>query len=247
MKGIIFTIFVLCCFFQPKAQVLIGDQKQQKANKKEKSTTEQKVVDGSTTLYLVSNWSNTFRTLVPNKGFYGDSVGNRAFEKPLNTWSFGLGMQNNINKFLFWDGGISFTRNGETYRFEEADTNYTYTSVYTYISMPLRLNFTYGKKFQVYGGLGLVPQMFTGFKQEINYTRKDGSEDSQTIKTKNGYNPFVVSAIFNVGCMYHFNNGWGLLLSPEARIQLSSTYGKQEGFIQKAKCLGVTFGIIKSL
>jgi hypothetical protein len=247
MKGLAITTLLLCCFFQPNAQVVIGDQNKSKQKKKEKIVKEQKTNDGSTTVYIVTNWSNTFRSLQPNKGFYGDSVGLRANEKSLNTWSFGLGMQNKINKYLFWDGGIGFTRNGESYKFEEADTSYTYTSLYSYIAMPIRLNVSYGSKFQVYGGLGLVPQMFTGFKQEVQWRNKDASEGSETIKTKNGYNPFVISAVFNAGFMYHFNNGWGLIVSPEARVQLISTYGKQEGYIQKARCFGVSFGLIKSL
>ena len=171
----------------------------------------------------------------------------RANEIGLNTWSFGLGFQNEFAKHFMWDGGISFMRNGESYSFLGTDTAYSYQTTYSYITMPLRVNYVYGKDFKFYAGAGLIPQMFMGYKQERQWTRADNSDETETIKSKNGYNSFVISAVMNVGMMVNFNNGWSLLVSPEARFQLNSSYMKQDAYIHKGRAYGVTFGLVRHL
>lgn len=42
--------------------------------------------DGATEVYFITNWSRTFRRLEVNEGLFGDTLGQRAFEDPLNSW-----------------------------------------------------------------------------------------------------------------------------------------------------------------
>jgi hypothetical protein len=254
MKGIILCTVVLFSTLNVFSQILIGGsenkedpKKGEKIKKVKAEGLESKQSDGSTSVYFSTNWSKTNRLLEPNGGLYGDSLGERVNEGSLNTWSFGLGMQNKLNKYLMWDGGIAISRNGESYNFTDTDTSYSYKTTYNYVGMPIRLNFTYGETFKFYAGAGLMPQMFTGYRQEREWTTSNNSSVKETFKTKSGYNPFVLSAIFNVGLILNFENNWALVVSPEARIQLTSSYAKLDGYIHKGRAYGVSFGLIRNL
>lgn len=236
------------------SQILIGepqpDAKSENKKKDKKSvsdTLKAKKEPSGTSIYFVTNWSATNRSLSENGDLFGEPLGERANEIGLNTWSFGLGFQNEFAKHFMWDGGISFLRNGESYSFVGTDTAYSYQTTYSYISMPVRLNYTVGNDFKFYAGAGLIPQMFMGYKQERQWTRADNSDETETIKSKNGYNSFVISAVMNIGMMVNFNNGWSLLVSPEARFQLNSSYMKQDAYIHKGRAYGVTFGLVRHL
>jgi hypothetical protein len=238
-------VVLLMLFFtlHVNGQILVEEGKPG-AEKKEKVKSS---TGGQTSIYAISNWSKTNRTLASNSGYFGDTLGTRADETLIQNWSFGLGLRNRINRFLVWDGGMYFCRNGEQYAFTGTDTTFAYQTTYSYIGMPLRLNFSMGKEIQWHVGAGLLPQMFVQYSQKQQWTTTLNSSDSQVIKTNSGYSPFVLSAIFNAGVQLNFSNGWGVLVSPEIRIQLNSTYLKQATYIHKARCYGVSFGLIKNL
>lgn len=254
MKAFILLFALLFCRTVAFSQILIGEPQpdaksatKKKEKKSESDSTKVKKEPTGTSIYFVSNWSSTNRSLTENGDLFGEPLGERANETGLNTWSFGLGFQNEFAKHFMWDGGISFLRNGESYSFVGTDTAYSYQTTYSYISMPLRVNYVIGKDFKFYAGGGLVPQMFLGYKQDRQWTRADNSEESETIKSKSGYNSFVISAVINVGMMMNFNNGWSLLVSPEARFQLNSSYMNQDAYVHKGKAYGVTFGLVRHL
>jgi hypothetical protein len=254
MKAFILLFALLFCKSHAFSQILIGEpQPDLKSTEKEKgkrsnsNATKVKKEPSGTSVYLVTNWSVTNRSLIENGDLFGDPLGERANEIGLNTWSFGIGLQNEISNHFMWDGGISFLRNGEAYAFEAADTTYSYQTTYSYISMPLRVNYVIGKKVKFYAGGGLIPQLFSSYKQERQWTRADSSEESESIKSKSGYNPFVISAVVNIGMMMNFSNGWSLLVSPEARFQLNSSYMNQDAYVHKGKAYGVTIGLVRHL
>ena len=113
--------------------------------------------------------------------------------------------------------------------------------------MPVRINYTIGKDIKLYAGVGLIPQMFTGYRQEQQWTTSTNAKVEETIKTKNGYNSFVLSSVFNLGLIINFQNNWSLMISPEVRIQLTSSYQKLDGFVHKGRAYGVTFGLTRNL
>jgi hypothetical protein len=232
------------------AQVLVGGDEPTKEEVKEEKPRQKKKaveIEGRTSIYALANWSSTSRVLTENEGLYAEPLGTRADETSLTVWSYGLGFRNRVNKFIYWDGGISFYRNGESYLYEGADTMFAYQTYYNYISMPLRINFCYGKNFLWNAGIGLVPQMFNGYRQEQQWETTTDSKGTETIKARNGYNSFALSAVFNVGLTMNFDNGWGLILMPEARIQLTSTYMETSSYIHKARAYGFSVGLIRNI
>lgn len=254
MKGLALISSVFFLTSTVNSQILIGEPEtktetkdDKKAEKMKSDSLKKTELDGSTAAYFVANWSSTFRLLKPNGDVYGDSLGTRANEGKLNIWSFGVGIQNKLNDYFMWDGGIYLLKNGESYLYTEKDTSYSYNTSYHYIGMPIRINFTYGNQFKLYAGAGLLPQMFTGYQQARKWTTADNHKEEETFSTKSGYNTFVISAIFNVGFMLSLQNNWSILVSPEARIQLNSSYPKLDGYIHKGRAFGVTFGLVRDL
>jgi hypothetical protein len=252
---VLFTAF-LFLFFNGQSQILIGGEtsatdknREAKKDKRKSDSSRLNMPDAGTAIYFSANRSKSFRYLESNGELYGDSLGLRANETSLNTWSYGVGIQNQLTKHVMWDGGISFVNNGESYLFTGKDTSYAYQTYYKYISMPLRLNYTYslGSSLKLYVGGGLLPQLFSSYRQERQWTTSKNYKEEETIKTKTGYNTFAISALFNVGFMLNFENNWSLLVSPEARIQFNSSYTTQAEYVHKNRAYGVTFGLVRNL
>jgi hypothetical protein len=89
--------------------------------------------------------------------------------------------------------------------------------------------------------------MFTGYRQEQQWETTTFSKGNETIKTKSGYNSFVLSAVFNVGLTIEFKSNWAFMVSPEARIHLTSSYTDIAEYIHKGRAFGVSFGLIRNL
>ena len=256
MKELVLFSAFLFLFFNGQSQILIGGEtsatdKNLKA-KKDKSKSDSlrlNIPEAGSAIYFCANHSKSFRYLESNGELYGESLGLRADETSLNTWSFGIGIQNKLTKHLMWDGGISFLNNGESYLFTGKDTSYAYQSYYKYISMPFRLNYTYsiGNALKLYFGGGLLPQLFSSYRQDRQWTTSKNYKQEETIKTKTGYNTFAISALFNIGLMLNFQNNWSLLVSPEARIQFNSSYTKISEYVHKNRAYGLTFGLVRNL
>lgn len=217
--------------------------------KKEKDKKEKKEVgkDNSTSVFLTSNWSYTTRKLIENDGLFGKPLNEREFESGSNAWSFELGLRNKIHKNVSWEGGISYMQNAESYSFESGDSSYSYRTRYAYIAMPVKLYYTYGESFKLLAGGGIVPQMFMGYKQVVSYKQSNGDEVSETVKLKSGYNPFVVSAVLNIGTQINLGGNWSFLFVPEYKIQLTSSYAKNAAYKHYGRSLGFNFGFILDL
>ncbi len=208
---------------------------------------ETKMDESTTSVFLSSTWSSTFRTLETGDGFFGKPLGERVNETKLNVWSFTLGFRSQLHKNIAWEGGVSFMRNGESYSFEESDTSYSYESRYNYIAVPMKLFYTYGSEIKLLVGAGVVPQMFTGFKQNITYEDKASTDVTEEVKTKIGYNSFVLSTVFNIGAQVKVGERWSILLLPEYKLQLNSSYEKNGPYKHKAYSIGGHIGLVFDL
>lgn len=246
LTGLFFACFIATSAF---AQIELGGEEDQSNKKKEEvvEVKEKREQDGATEIYFVTNWSHTSRKLEMNDAPFGKPLGEREFENPLNKWSFGIGFRNKINPFLTFQGGISYLRNGESYLFEDTDTLFKYTTTYSYIAMPLKVLFTYGNDVSFMAGGGLTPQLFQGYVQEQEWRDAVDATGDETIKAKNGYSSFALSAAFNIGVQLKFSDNWSLLFMPEYRIQLTDTYEKTDGLNHFGRALGFDLGLTLKL
>lgn len=245
---LLLLVALVVSHFSIFAQVELGGEPEEKPKKEkvkdEEVKVEKEVVkDGNTEVFLLTNWSRTSRVLEINEGPFGDTLGQRAFETGANNWSFGIGFRSAINQHFSLQAGVSFIRNGESYTFEEPDTLFTYTTTYSYISMPIKGLYTLGNEVKLLVGGGITPQLFTSYLQEQEWRDKVDATGDETIKQKNGYSTFALSAAINVGVQYQFSKNFSLLFMPEYRIQLTDSYVVTDSYNHFARALGFDLGL----
>lgn len=219
----------------------------QETTKKEKKEQEKSVVDGSSVVFFTANWSHTNRKLIENDGFFGDSLGMRADEEGIGSWSYNLGVRTRIKNYLEWEGGLSFMTNGEKLKVSNEDTSFNYTTRYSFISMPIKLYYSYGEDIRFFAGAGVVPQMFMRTKQSISYLNEAGESVKEENVYKSGYTSFAFSVVFNLGVEISMGERLGLLILPEYKHQLTSTYVKNDSYKHYGRSLGVSFGLTMKL
>ena len=239
----VFVLFAHVSF----GQVEISTETTKEKKKKEKKEKVAREKDNATSVFLIANWSYTTRKLIENEGLFADPLGEREFETASNAWSYELGFRNKIHKNISWEGGIAFMQNAEQYSFEGVDTSYSYRSKYMYIAMPLKVYYTYGESFKLLAGGGLVPQMFIGYRQNIEYTTADNETVTEEVKLNNGFNSFAISAVLNIGAQINLGGRWSFLFVPEYKIQLTNSYEKNDSYKHYGRSLGFNFGLILDL
>jgi hypothetical protein len=239
------------CVGMLHGQIVIQAEENVSKNGKQNDTKKEKPIDGSSAIRFGTNWSYTMRNLSENVAPYGDSLGNRATETNLNCWSFGLGVTNKLNTHLSWTGAFAYLKNGENYSFtdEALDSTFRSTTTYSYLALPLQLDFSYGKSVVFYAGVGVVPQILSRYKQERTWKVGNSAEKEEVWKVKPDYGPnmFVFSFITHCGLQLNLDNTWGVFFEPQLRFQLSSTYQSQDSYVHKNRSYGVNFGILKYL
>jgi opacity protein-like surface antigen len=244
---LILLIALIASNFPLFAQVELGgdEEKPKKEKVKEEKAKDEKVVtkDGNTEVYVLTNWSRTSRVLETNEGPFGDTLGQRAYETSLNKWSFGIGFRSALNEHFSIQAGVSFMRNGESYSFEEPDTLFKYTTTYSYIAMPIKGLYTLGDELKLLVGGGITPQLFTSYLQEQEWRDKVDATGNETIKQKNGYSTFVLSAAVNIGVQYQFSDNFSILFMPEYRIQLTDSYVVTDSYNHFARAFGFDLGL----
>lgn len=197
----------------------------------------------TTEVFLTANVSRTLSVLTESAGLSAVPLGEREFESYLRTWSFGIGYRTRVHDYLSIQGGISYIRNGESYLYETTDSLFTYNTTYAYIAMPIKALFTYGSDFKLFVGGGITPQLFSGYRQDQEWRTALNATGSETIKLKNGYSSFALSASFNVGLQVKFSDRWALLVMPEYRIQLTDTYTETDAYDHFGRAIGVDIGL----
>lgn len=197
----------------------------------------------TSSVLLYGNWSSTNRLLKVNEGLFGDSLGKREDETKRNLWSFGLGIRSELTENLAWEGGIAYMQNGEEYAIEELDTAFSYTTSYSYISMPIKLLYTYGNKIKLITGAGFVPQMLVGYKQSQKWTDSDNVDGSAEITARKGLSTFVLSAVFDLGVEVRMAENWTFYIVPEYKLQLSNSFDEKNSFKHYGRSFGINVGI----
>lgn len=268
MRVLKWPTFLLICVssFSGFSQIELGGEEPKKTKKEKKSdsgkklrrTEEKEKLKKRVTLsestsnveaYFITNWSSTSRLLRENEGLFSEPLGERANETGLSAWSFGLGIRNQFMEHFALQVGISYMRNGENYSFEatDSDSTFKYQTTYSYIGMPIKGLFTYGKNVKLLAGGGLTPQLFTGYRQEQEWTTSLNARGNETIKRKNGFNNFVLSAALNLGVQLEFGGAWSVVFMPEYRIQLTNSYEKTDPHEHFARALGFDVGLTVKL
>ncbi|MDH4474603.1 MAG: hypothetical protein QE487_18510 [Fluviicola sp.] len=185
------------------------------------------------------------RDLESNKAPFGAPLGVRADETGLKAWSFQVGVRNRVSKFISYDAGFALDRFGESYEFDDpdSDSTFSYTSRYSYYAMPIQVFFTYGKDLRIFAGGGIQPQLLAGFRQEQKWNTILGSAQEATLKGKDGFNGFGLGIIASCGFQWRLNKNTSLYMLPSWVWNLTSTYDDQSDYIHKAHSFNLKFGL----
>lgn len=199
--------------------------------------------DPSTVFYLGGSLGYSSRELKSNPTYFGKPLGARADETGTIRGGAALGMRTRIASSLYFDFGVALANYGESYDFSAADTAYSYQTSYSYFAIPVKLLYVTGQKIRFIGGIGLQPQMFLAYKQEIEWTNTSGKDGSQKVRNGNDFNFFTIAALANAGLEWQFAKSASVFLLPEARYQLNSSFGKQAPYVHKGIFLGAQLGL----
>lgn len=222
----------------------VGGDKMTKTKKVKREARENAPIeDPNTILYFGGGMGTAFRNLTVNEGLFGKPLGERANETSILVPSFTLGVKTNLVKNLFLDLAVSYSKSGEQYAFKGQDTAYNYKSSYSYFAIPIKLQYMYGNKWKLIAGVGLQPQIFTGFKKEISWTDSNKKTGEQSVTKKDDINFFSISALANLGVSWQFRKNTSIFFLPEVRYDLSDTYMKQAAFDRKGFFIGGQIGL----
>lgn len=193
---------------------------------------------------------NSHRILSPNPNFLNTPLGERANEVPLRLWSYGLGLQTGLGKWLRFDAGLQFVQNGERYNYSESqsDSTFQYENRYRYLGMPMSLNVHWGGNFKLFAGPGITPLIFSQFVQNTRWTSALGSKEDDKIKVKNNeYASSSLEVFGQIGAQWTGKSGWGGMVKAVYRKQVTNTYSKYNEAMHSAYGWGFGIGITKKL
>lgn len=236
---------MLCQVNKVNAQIEVPESEKLDTERPERKNLDPSEVTSE--VVVLANWSNTTRVLRPNPsngGLFGEPLGIREDESNLNVWSYGLGFRSVFKENFMWQGGISFMRNGETFDYQatDSDSTFAYQTYYNYVAMPIKVMYRYGGRVSFYGGLGIMPQLFYSFRQEQQWTTVVNTQVTETVKTRNGYNTFVLAGTITAGVQLRMNSGASLFVEPEYRIHLTNSYTEIDSYEHFGRAFGLNLG-----
>lgn len=186
------------------------------------------------------------RTLESNKSPYGAPLNSRADETGLKTWSYQAGVRNRIGKYLSYDVGLGIDRFGESYKYDDpnSDSTFSYTSRYSYYAVPVQVLATFGKDFRFFFGGGIEPQLIAGYRHKEKSTTGLNAPQEKTIKSTNGINQFNMGVLATCGIQWRLGRTTSVYCMPTWMWNLTSTYDKQADYIHKATTFNLKFGLV---
>jgi hypothetical protein len=202
-----------------------------------------------TRYYFESQRMEMFRSLVSNDAFLPTPLGTRADEISQKAWSHQIGICMGLSKNFYLDGAVSWMQNAEAYAFTalDSDSTFNYQTRYRYLALPLQMKVTFGDKIKFYSGLGLVPALYQGYRQDLQWSNPLGAKYDDQIKVNNAMNSFTLSWLCSTGFEANLDNNYSLRLGVLYRSQLNNSYSPYEDYIHKSMGWGLNFGVSKNL
>jgi hypothetical protein len=91
-----------------------------------------------------------------------------------------------------------------------------------------------------------MPQMNVSSKRSVDWTKGNQSNTFDEVLGEKTA-PVVLSGLVNLGVLVDLKKGFSLLISPEFRFQLNSSYDKFQSYIHKNQSMGISFGLTKKI
>ncbi len=226
-------------------QIVSGDGEEIKETKekKKREKVNRDTLTG-TTYYLTGLYTFAYRKFTDNSVY--SSYTHLENQAPDHSGGATIGLLMPFTKSLSLDLGFTYFGHKEKYNYVHptTDSTYFFSNAYMQIGIPIKLRYTYGDKFQVFGFLGVTPLNLLNVRFKESFTTHGGEEvirDVSLIKDK--LSTFNVMATAGFGITY--NTEWiGFTLYPEYRQHLMNTYNlKASPFGHLQYALGVNLGM----
>ncbi len=247
MKKLQLFYLILFSFtsFNIYSQILTETEMKSEKNKPQKRSDYDFSDSSKTDLLFTFFTAYNGRNLISNDYPFGKDIGERVNETSIWTTNYAIGFRQKLNKNFSFEGKLSFIKTGEQYHFKSNmdDSTYNYTQNYTYIGMPLTINYISGKKLKFLFGIGLTPQIFANSSKKTTWTTSENQSDSEILKTKQSFNYFNLGTTIQTGFNYQFNEKWSFEILPTFRNQLFSSYLKTSNFKHYNYQFGVQYGL----
>jgi len=237
-KGILILLFTSLAV-TTSAQISNGTVKPEETKEKEKAEKEKKekpVQTASTfsedsltgsDVYIGGLFQYSYRS------FDDQSSTNIYKEWEEQTFSlnggFNMGLIMKLTNHIHLDVGVSYFGYGENYFYDDSltDSTFTYHNTYRQIALPVRLRYSYGTKWQVFGFAGLAPSNILSIRNTSVYTTATGGELNPVFTVeKNEFATFNIMASAGFGVQYNIRHV-GFTLYPEYRRNLMNTYSNK--------------------
>ena len=197
-----------------------------------------------TTYYLTGLFNYGHRKFEDNS-VYGSYADWNSQEADI-TGGGTIGLLMSLDKGSSLDFGLTYFGHKEKFNFSDtlSDSTFYFANNYVQIGVPLKLRYTYGDKFQLFGFVGLTPLNILKVRYNNKYTRQDGVMiENQVEIIKEKLSIFNVMATAGFGITYNLD--WiGFTLYPEFRQHLINSYDpKQRPIVHKMYGLAVNAGI----
>jgi hypothetical protein len=230
----ILTLLLIVTALSGSAQITNGtinpEEDKTKAEKKEKKektentgTFSEDSLTGSD-FYIGGLFQYTYRS------FEDQSVSNfyREWEPQTSSWNggFNTGLIMKLTEHFHLDIGFSYYGTGENYFFEDSltDSTFTYRNTYRQMALPVRLRFSYGNTWQVFGFAGIAPLNILSIRTTSSYRTAAGAEMNPVFEVeKDGFATFNLMTSVGFGVQYNIRHV-GFTLYPEYRRNLMNTY-----------------------
>lgn len=176
---------------------------------------------------------------------YGKPLGIKAEEVGRTVPIAGMSYKVVLDKGFYLSFGIDYSQSGEKFSWKasDSDSSFAYKNTYHLLSIPIGINYIYGKKVQLLTGLGIAPNLTAGSrnKTEIITTEKTSIDTKTSIQER--MNDFNISAYFQLGVQFKVGTGVYFFILPEARYSLMNTLNKQASYQRKFWQIGAQAGI----
>lgn len=182
------------------------------------------------------------RILGVNEGLFAGEIGERANEEPVVVASIYVGLRSTIYKNLSLDIGAGFTKNGERYSLNEADSLYEYQNTYRHLSFPIQLALSSGKKEGVLFTAGITPKAFISKRTDLKYTDENGIEQEEKIIKREGFEFFLFDVTSSLGWRFQFDDSYGIYILGRGMYQLTNNYDKQSPLTRNPWAVGIHLG-----
>lgn len=150
-----------------------------------------------------------------------------------------------LGKGFYLSFGMDYSQSGEKFSWKATDSDslLTYKNNYHLLSIPVGVDYIFGKKTQLIAGLGFAPNLTFGSKNITNVidTEKNKSEIKTPIQDR--MNDFNIMGYLHIGVQFRLAPGIYFYVLPEARFSMINTLNKQASYKRSFWQVGAQAGV----